>query len=127
MFYQIPLSNDFITVTDPSEPITGDDSSVNKALQSFHFLEEEDYHEVAYFGVQSYDSCSLTSASAGAGSGARYRGEGATGYDSRGNDEYDDEGNDSESTDDDHVRIMYILYTLPLYITIMYFTYILYI
>ena len=42
---------------DPSETITGDDSSVNKALQSFHFLEEEEnVHGGFSFGVVSYDS-----------------------------------------------------------------------
>ena len=43
---------------DPSETITGDDSSVNKALQSFHFLEEvdDDLHGGFSFGVISYDS-----------------------------------------------------------------------
>ena len=45
-------------LADPSETITGDDSSVNKALQSFHFLEEEEYGLTAgfSFGVMSYDS-----------------------------------------------------------------------
>ena len=36
--------------------MTGDDSSVSKALQSFHFLDEEFETGVGFFGVRSYES-----------------------------------------------------------------------
>ena len=48
----------FCCRADPSETITGDDSSVNKALQSFHFLDDEESFDPTstFFGVMGYES-----------------------------------------------------------------------